>query len=83
MAPNRRPAAFPGQHYPVAAASYSPQLNPIENVWAYLRGNQLNRRVWDSYDEIVDACCTAWNGFINNTTQVKSITERSWPTVNI
>ena len=26
--------------------SYSPQLNPIETVWAYLRGNFLNRRVW-------------------------------------
>ena len=62
---------------------YSPQFNPIENVWAYLRVNQLNRRVWDSYDEIVDACCTAWNGFINNTTRVKLITERSWVTVNI
>ena len=61
--------------------SYSPQLNPVENVWAYLRGNQLNRRVWDSYDEIVDACCTAWNAFVNDTTQLKSITERSWATV--
>ncbi len=63
--------------------SYSPQLNPVENVWAYLRGNFLNQRVWDSYDEILEACCTAWNGFINDTGRVRSITERVWATVNM
>ena len=61
--------------------SYSPQLNPIENVWAYLRGNFLNRRVWDSYDEIVETCCTAWNAFIGDTARVRSITQRTWATV--
>ena len=28
--------------------SYSPQLNPIENVRATLRANHLNQNVWDS-----------------------------------
>jgi hypothetical protein len=56
--------------------SHSPQLDPIENIWAYLRGNVLNRRVWDSYDEIVEACCTAWNctawnAFINDIGRVR------------
>jgi len=61
--------------------SYSPQLNPIENVWAYLRSNFLNKRVWDSYDEIVDACCMAWNAFINDIARVKSVTQRTWASV--
>ena len=65
----------------LALPSYSPQLNPIENVWAYLRGNYLNRRVWDSYDQIVDACCAAWNAFISDTNRVSSITHREWATV--
>jgi transposase len=38
---------------------FTPELNPIENVWEYLRGNHLNISVWDSYDEIVKACCHA------------------------
>ena len=38
---------------------YSPELNPVENVWAYLRSNKLSNRVFDSYDTIVDACCDA------------------------
>ena len=42
---------------------YRPELNPVENVWATLRGNALSNRVLDTYDDIVDACCTTWNWF--------------------
>ena len=38
---------------------YSPELNPMENVWEYLRGNKLSARVWDSYEAIVEACAEA------------------------
>jgi len=37
--------------------SRSPELNPVENVWQYLRANWLSNRVFDSYDAIVDAAC--------------------------
>ena len=40
---------------------YAPELNPIENVWEYLRGNYLGHIVWDTYEQIVEACCSAWN----------------------
>jgi len=36
---------------------YSPELNPVENVWAYLRANKLAITVFDTYDDIVNACC--------------------------
>ena len=36
---------------------YAPELNSVENVWDYLRSNFLSHRVWETYDEIVDACC--------------------------
>jgi transposase len=35
---------------------YAPRLNPIENVWDYLRDNKLSKCVWDTYEAIVDAC---------------------------
>jgi len=62
--------------------SYSPELNPMENVWQYLRGNKLSLRVWKNYNQIVDACCDAWNGFIDDTKRVISVTTHTWATVN-
>ena len=35
---------------------YAPELNPMENVWQFLRANKLCATVWDSYDDILDAC---------------------------
>ncbi len=45
----------------VILPAYSPELNPIERVWLYLRERHLSHRLLDSYDDIVSACCTAWN----------------------
>ena len=61
----------------------SPELNPVENVWAYLRQNRLSHRVWESYDAIVDACCDAWNGLMRSPERIASITARSWAQVKI
>ena len=40
---------------------YSPQLNPVERVWLYLRERHLSHRLLDDHDAIVDALCRAWN----------------------
>lgn len=57
---------------------YAPELNPVENVWAYLRANRLAVSVFQTYDEIVTRCCEAWNFFANDTTTVRSITTREY-----
>ena len=61
---------------------YSPELNPVENVWAYLRANKLAISVFDSYDDILDACCNAWNFFANDPVAIASITSRDWAEVS-
>lgn len=62
---------------------YSPELNPMENVWAYLRANKLAISVFDTVGDILDTCCNAWNFFAENAETVKSITTRKWiKTVN-
>ena len=60
---------------------YSPELNPMENVWQYLRSNQLCALVWDGYAAIVDACETAWNFLINDPERIRSIDSREWARV--
>ena len=63
--------------------SYAPELNPIENVWDYLRGNKLSRRVWDSYEAIVAACKDAWLFLIGDPDRIDSIARRSWACVSL
>ena len=57
---------------------YAPELNPIENVWAYLRANRLAISVFETYEDIVTRCCKAWNFFANDTDTVRSITTRDY-----
>lgn len=61
----------------------SPELNPMELIWPYLRQNKLANRVFPDYRQIVDACCDAWNFFAHNTALVTSITARDWAQVKI
>ncbi len=39
---------------------YSPELNPIENLWHYLRSHHWANRVYESYDDLRQAACEAW-----------------------
>jgi DDE superfamily endonuclease len=61
---------------------YSPELNPMENVWAYLRANKLCALVWDSYDAIVEACKNAWTFLVNDPGRIRSIGTRAWARVS-
>ena len=45
--------------------SRSPELNPVENIWQYLRQNWLSNRVFEDYDAIIEAGCQAWNRLID------------------
>ncbi len=51
----------PGNISLVILPPYSPELNPIERMWLHLRERHLSHRLLDSYDDIVNACCKAWN----------------------
>jgi transposase len=60
---------------------YSPELNPMENVWEYLRANKLSARVWDDYDAILEACRNAWNWLIADPERIRTLGAREWATV--
>jgi len=57
---------------------YSPELNPQENIWEFLRENYLSDCVFETYQEIVDKCCDAWNALINEKGRIASIATRDW-----
>jgi transposase len=39
----------------IALPPKCPELNPVENVWQFMRENWLSNRVFQSYDDLVDA----------------------------
>src|SRR5256885_8502260 len=39
----------------------APELNPVENIWQFIRDNWLSNRVHRSYDDILEHRCFAWN----------------------
>ena len=56
----------------------SPELNPVENVWQYMRANWLSNRVFTSYDDIVGHCCDAWSKLVDQPWTIMSIGLRDW-----
>jgi hypothetical protein len=48
----------------------------MENVWAYLWQNKLGAVVWNSYEEIIDACGKEWNWLIDDPARIRSIGTR-------
>jgi len=62
----------------VLLPSRSPELNPVENLWQFMRDNWLSNRVFQSFDDIVDHCCVAWNKLLDQPWRVMSIGLRDW-----
>ena len=55
-----------------------PELNPVENVWQFMRDNWLSNRIFKSYDDIVDHCCFAPNKLVDQPWRIMSIGLRQW-----
>ena len=63
---------------PILLPSRAPELNPVENIWQYMRANWLSNRVYENYDAIIEAICEAWNNLIEIPDAIKSIGMREW-----
>ena len=66
------------KHHADLPAFARAELNPVENVWQYLRQNWLSNTVFENYDAIVDAACAAWRNLIADPDRITSIGMRDW-----
>lgn len=57
---------------------YSPELNPIEQVWSWLRQHYLANQSFADYQDIVSKVCTAWNRFLERADRVTKMCTRDW-----
>jgi hypothetical protein len=60
----------------------SPELNPAENVWQFVRQNYLSNRVFRDYDDVVEASGSAWNKLTAEPGRIASIAARDWTIIS-
>ena len=51
----------------------APELNPVENLWQFIRDNWLSNRIFQSYDDILDHACAAWNRIVDQPWRIMTI----------
>ena len=55
---------------------YSPELNPVERLWQWLKSHQLSNRVFKDYADLLHATDAAWLTLTRET--IKSVCSCSW-----
>ena len=62
----------------VPLPAYSPELNPVERVWLYLKQRFLSLRLLNDYKAIVSAASKAWKRLCRETGRLTSLTSYPW-----
>lgn len=62
----------------ISLPPYSPQLNPVERLWQYLRQHYWSNRVYADYDALRIAVIDAWQRVCLNPTNIRSICKTTY-----
>ena len=57
---------------------YTPELNPIEQIWDEIREKGFRNEVYNSLKLVVDRLCATAVALMDNPARVASITRRDW-----
>ncbi len=57
---------------------YSPELNPIEHIWDYIREVRFNNRTYNKMEDVLDDLCEVLKDLSSNQNTVKSMTNFKW-----
>lgn len=71
---DERALRVPGNVTLLPLPSASPQLNPVERIWLYLRERYLSHRILADYDAVLTATCRAWNRLLAEKGRLASLT---------
>jgi transposase len=53
--------------------AYSPELNPIENLWHYLKSHHWSNRAYKDHEELEAALMKAWKHSVENNDLMKTV----------
>ncbi len=62
----------------VTLPAHSPELNPAEGVWRFLKNGDLLHRLYRTVNEIIERCCSAWKSLVNETGRIRSLCSYPW-----
>jgi transposase len=62
----------------IELAAYSPELNPVENLWQYLRSHYWSNRSYDGYDDLREAAYESWQAVCLDAELIRSICRCSY-----
>jgi transposase len=65
--------AVPPNVSPIGLVPYAPELNPVENLWHYLRAHHWSNRVYADYDALLEAAAEAWCKVCLDPEKIRSI----------
>ena len=57
---------------------YSPELNPMENLWHYLRSHYWSNRIFGDYGDLCDAAEMAWRRSACDRATIQSVCRASY-----
>ena len=57
---------------------YTPELNPIEQIWEDVREKGFHNEVFITLSKVIDRLCDVTLKLMNNKQRVASITHRGW-----
>jgi hypothetical protein len=58
---------------PLKLPAYSPELNPIENLWHYLKSHYWSNRAYDDYEALEVAAVEAWHHAVLDSELMKTV----------
>jgi len=62
----------------VPLPAYSPELNPVENLWHYFRSHYWANRSYQDYDDLCYAAIDAWQNAALDPEIIKSVCRTSY-----
>jgi transposase len=77
---DERALSIPDNLTLVPLPAYSPELNPVERIWLYLRERFLSLRFLPDTEAIIQACCRAWNALTAEPDRIRSLCAYPWIT---
>ena len=61
----------PSNLWIILLPAYSPELNPIENLWHYIKSHYTSNRAFDDYDHLLAGVGEAWRSLTEE--QLRSV----------